>query len=110
MPVLKNGQTSTICGLGSWTHTAASTAMYTATVKTTNNASSSVSIVIAQTGSTSVSVTSTAPVASQTHEDLQKTFNCVAGDVITITVSSAAATDNQLNEVKSTVKVNLGMN
>lgn len=105
---LKASETNIIVGLGTYTHTVASTGMYEASATATVNPSSSLSITISQSGSASASITSIAPASSQGSIDVRKVFNCVAGDVITVAISSAAAIDNQLNTVKMLVNVHQG--
>lgn len=108
MAVIKASQTTVVVGLGSWTHTALVNSMYFASITCSEVTPSSVILTIAQTGSTSVSVSSSAPASTQKHIELQKIFNCQIGDVITFTLSSSAAIDNQLNTVKSILKINTG--
>lgn len=105
---LKDSESNVINGLGAYTHTCANTSMYYVDAHANMDTSSSLIITIAQTGSTSVSVSSAAPASSQNHVDLRKVFNCAAGDVITVTMSSAAAVDNQLNRVKTIVSMRTG--
>jgi hypothetical protein len=105
---LKAHQSNVICGLGTFTHTVASTKMYFASAVCNENPTSSVSITISQSGSTSASITSTAPTSAQQAISVQKVFNCVSGDIITVAVTSAAAIDNQKNTVKTIVRVNEG--
>ncbi len=105
---LKAFQSTTVVGLGTWTHTALNTSMYYVSCQSTENPPSSLSITISQTGSTSVSVTSTVPAAGQIAINLSKIFNCVAGDVLSVAISSSAPIDQQLNTVKSTIVVRIG--
>jgi len=97
-----------ICGLGTWTHTTLQTQPYFVKAICSENPPSSVSITISQSGSASVSVTSPAPTTAQGAITLSKQFNCVAGDILTVTLSSAAPIDNQLNTVETTVVVFAG--
>lgn len=105
---LKAQQSNVICGLGTYTHTITTTNMYKVKARATENPTSSLSISITQSGSTSATITSDAPAADQNNIVVSKVFNCVAGDVITVVISSAAATDNQLNTVKTTVAISEG--
>lgn len=110
MAVLKTKESNVICGVGgTYTHTVTVAGPVHAAMRTTINPSSSVVLTIAQTGSTSVSVSSASPGSTQTHIDLQKTFNCAVSDVITLTIVSSAAVDNQLNNVKTVATVNEGL-
>lgn len=106
---LRVSQSNVIVGLGTFTHTTLSSTMYNVTVRATEVPTSSLSITIAQSGSASATITSTAPTSAQGHVELQKLFNCASGDVLTITLSSSAPIDNQLNTVKSVVTINVGM-
>lgn len=108
MAILKNGVTSVLCGLGTYTHTAANNGMYYASARSTVNPTSGLILTLAQTGSTSVSVNSPAPSDSQTNIVLSTWFNCAIGDVITITLASSTAIDNQLNTVKSILDIHYG--
>lgn len=108
MATLKAHQSNVICGLGTYTHTVANSTMYKVQAHCEENPASSVSIVISQSGSTTATITSTAPASDQNHIEVQKVFNCVAGDVLTVTISSSAAIDNQLNTVKTIVNVSQG--
>jgi hypothetical protein len=105
---LKENQSNVICGLGTFTRTISNTNMYKVKARATENPTSSLSISITQSGSASATITSDAPAADQNNITVSKVFNCVAGDVITIVISSAAATDNQLNTVKTTVAISEG--
>lgn len=105
---LKAAQSNVINGLGSWTHTVATTAMYTAQSTTSVHLNSGLIVTIAQSGSTTATISSAAPAASQREIELRKIFNCVAGDVITFTYASSTPVDNGLNNVKSIAKVNAG--
>lgn len=105
---LKANQSNVICGLGAYTHVTASTGMYFASAHCEENPASGVIITIAQSGSTTATVSSPAAAAAQNHIELQKVFNCVAGDIITVTIASSSAIDAQKNTVKSIIKVNQG--
>lgn len=107
--VLKDSQANSIDGLGTFTHTTKNTGPYSVNILTTVNPASSLILTIAQTGSTSVSVSSPTPAAAQAHIELQKKFNCTAGDVITVTIASSAVIDEQLNTVQSIVLVRQGL-
>ena len=107
---LKDSEANIICGLGTYTHTVVlptgtTQAMYFMKADCLETPASSISITLSQSGSTTASVTSTAPSAVQQLCSVQNTFNCQAGDVLTCAITSAAAIDNQLNGVKTTVAV-----
>lgn len=102
---LKDSQANIIVGLGSYTHTTTHAGPYTVSAQCSENPTSSIIITISQSGSSSVSVSSIAPTDSQSHIELQKQFTCAIGDVLTVALVSAAAIDNQLNNVKTIVRV-----
>ena len=105
---LKAHETNIICGLGTYTHVCLNTSLYVMKAAASVQPGSSLSITISQSGSTTASVTSTAPAASQTIINVRNLFNCVAGDVLTCAISSSAPIDNQANTVSTLVKVNDG--
>ncbi len=105
---IKGAQTTSVAGLGVWTHTVATTQMYFASAQCLENPPSGITLTIAQTGSTSVSVSVASPAAAQEAINLQKIFNCVSGDVITFTIASSLDIDNQLNTVKTLLKITQG--
>lgn len=105
---LKASETNVAVGLGSWTHTTTQNGMYFASMSCSEVPPSSIILTIAQSGSASLSVSTSAPATSQGYIDLQQLFNCQAGDVITFTLSSAAEIDNELNTVKTIMKINPG--
>lgn len=98
----------TVEGLGAWTHTTLTTSMYTCHVRSTDISTSGLSITIVQSGSNSVTYTSTAPTTTQRHIEIAGTFMCVAGDVITITTSSSTLNDKLMNTVKTTINLRAG--
>lgn len=105
---LKAHESNVIVGLGTYTHVAASTGMYTMEATSSINPASSLSITISQSGSTTASATSTAPSSTQNNVSIRKIFNGVAGDVLTAAITSSNPNDQQLNSVKTIVKVNPG--
>lgn len=109
MAVLKNGISSAV-GLGVYTHTTANNGMYFASAIVNAVPITGVIITIAQSGSATVSVSSPAASDTQNHIELQKVFNCTAGDVITITLASSSAIDNGINNgVIGILRINQGM-
>lgn len=105
---LKDSRINIIDGLGTWTHTCSATNLYSGSIRCTVIPASSVILTIAQSGSTTVTVSSSAPAAAQQVINLQKIFNCVAGDVITFTIASSAAIDKALNGVESSIILHQG--
>ncbi len=108
MPSFKVSQSNVICGLGAYTHTVAATGPYFCKAQCSENPVSGLTITIAQSGSTTSTITSTAPTPAQTHVDVSKLFQCVAGDVITVTLASSTAIDGALNTVKTIVTLSQG--
>lgn len=103
---LKVSQSNVICGLGTWTHTVALTQMYNVLVRCTEHQGSAISIVIQLNGVTQA--TSTAPSQPQRAINISQLLNCTAGDVISVILSSSAAVDQQLNNVKTNIIVRQG--
>lgn len=103
MSVLKDSQATVVVGLGTYTHTCANTGIYNIAVQSSEIPTSSLAISIAQTGSVSHSVSSVAPTDQQSTLNLQTRFQCAAGDLITIVLSSSAGIDKQLNNVKTII-------
>lgn len=101
---IKDSETSSLSGLGTFTHTTASTGQYRIQVRSTMQPASSLAISIAQTGSASNSISSIAPTPSDTQVGLQGVFQCVAGDLITITLSSSAIIDQGYNVIRSIIQ------
>lgn len=94
-------------GLGTSTFTVPSTGVYYVSVQSTETPPTSLSIVVNQNGSPIY----TAPVITPTQSALQlkTSFPATAADVITVVLSSAAAIDNQLNTLKTTVALGNGL-
>jgi hypothetical protein len=91
-------------GLNTYTYTvtAAAAGLHYVKVRATEQTPSGLSIVINLNGSPLA--TSPAPTATQIHSEIQVlNFVCVASDVITVVVSSAAAIDALRNTVKTTI-------
>lgn len=109
MATLTKGQTI-IVGLGTYALTTTTTGIHNVIVTSTIDRSSALIITITQSGSASVSVSSVAPSTSQRHINLQQLLNIVSGDVITVTLSSSAPADNQLNQPKTLINIHVGAN
>lgn len=103
---LQTNQANVYTGLGTFTHTVAQTSMYYVQVTCTEVPASSLSIAINQ--NTVNQVTSVAPSSAQGSIALRTVLNCTAGDVIDVVLSSAAATDNQLNTLKTIITLGRG--
>ncbi len=72
-----------------------------------NPITSQLSIVVNQNGSPIY--TSTAPAVAQSALQFKKSFLASSGDTITVVLSSAASSDNQLSGVTSTISVGQGL-
>lgn len=98
---LKETKGNVICGLGTFTMTVTTAGIFMMSAVATEVPPSGLSITLAQSGSTSVSVTSTVLSATQNVLALQKLFNCAVSDVLTLTIASSTVSDEQLNTVKT---------
>lgn len=98
-----------ISGLGTFSHVTLASIMYTVLVRVTEIPDSSLQVTITQSGSTSVTVNAPLPVSGQNNINLRAQFNCVAGDLISVVLSSAAPIDNQFNNVKSSIYLRQGL-
>jgi len=65
---------------------------------------SALTITISQSGSQTISLSSAPATAQQLSISLQKAFNCAAGDIITVTVTSSAPIDQPPNMIKTTIQ------
>lgn len=106
--IIKVSTSNVICGTGTYTHTAAGTQMYTVVVRCTEVPTSGITFTLSQSGSASVTATSPTPSPTQNSITFSKTFNCVAGDILTVVITPSTANDNQLNTVKTIVVINQG--
>lgn len=117
-----------VAGLGTFSYTVPTGAagLYTLGCQSTlpyeqgtyNNSSvtpgvaSALQIVLSQSGSASVSITiggsATNPTPTQPAMGTSGRFQCVAGDVLSVVLSSSNAIDNQPNSVKSIVNLYQG--
>jgi hypothetical protein len=103
LTVLDN-QSTVFSGTGTVQHVAAQSALYRVSIRTTLPASSGLSVVIQQNGSTIVS--SATPTSTQLELDLQTVISCTANDTLAVVLSSSAAADNGLNVLKSVITFN----
>jgi hypothetical protein len=102
-----------VCGLNSYQYTVGSTAMHNCRIIVDHRDSSTMQITISQSGSRSATLASLTlpglPSGSpQPSTILQGTANCVTGDVITFTLTSSAASDQNTNNVKAKLNVHVG--
>ena len=115
---LFTNQPFVFCGLGTLTHTVASTEAGPCCVKVfvtetqpsnlDTTAASALSITVTQNGSTIYTSPTITP--TQLAQQFKTGFLAASGDVINVTLSSASAIDNLLNTVKSTVYFDQGNN
>src|SRR5271169_3835615 len=87
-------QSKVLSNLDTYNHTALLTSMYVVSVKLEENPPSGCIITIAQSGSTSTSISTSTPAATQNHVELRTILNCVANDVISVTLASSTAADS----------------
>lgn len=106
---MKVFQQSLVGGLGSNTIKIAVAGVHTVTTKTTCLTPSGMSVTIAQSGSTTSSVTTPATAESQTHIELNGKFNCAVGDVLTVTTASSAPVDQPPSLIKTTINIRQGV-
>lgn len=101
------GTAKVLNNLDTYNHTALLASMYTVECMLTETPVSAIIIVIKQNGSTVASLPS--PAATQSQMSLRAVINCAINDVISVTISSALAQDNQLNDVKAILKITPGL-
>jgi hypothetical protein len=110
--LLNTDQAQPFSGLGTWTFTVVTAGQYTLSCQATLPLGSNLQIVLAQTGSASNSVTvggsSTNPSATQPALGTSTKFQCAAGDVLTVTLTSSNAVDSLPNGVSGTINLFLG--
>lgn len=104
--ILTLNQSFMLTGLDTLTYTVPATGLYSVAVQSTEVPPSGISIVVKQNGSTVY----TAPTLSPTQSAIQfrQVFNFTAADAIQVILSSAAATDNAINNVKSNIIIQQG--
>ena|SRR5665213_2136149 len=102
-------QEKILTNLDTYNHTTASASMYTVEVKLSEVPPSGCTITIAQSGSTSNSVSTTAPAATQNHVELRTILNCAIGDVIAVTLASSAPIDQGPNAIRASLKISPGL-
>lgn len=106
---MKASQATTINGLTSSQHKVVTPGTYSITTRTTMVQPSAVVVTAAQTGSTSL--TYTTPTTSPQSGDTQLTglFNCAAGDLITVSVTSSASADQPPALLQTTINLRQGL-
>lgn len=104
--ILLLNQSQVLTGLDTMTYTIPATGVYSVSVQSTEVPPSGISIVVNDNGS----LVYTAPTLSPTQSAVQfrQVFNFTAAHVITIVLSSSAASDNLINNVKSNIIIQQG--
>lgn len=99
-------QSTVVCQLDTYNHTADATSPYTVKVSASDIPPSGLSIAIKLNGSTQV--TSIAPSAAQNHLDVELKMNCAMNDIIGVAISSAVASDTGPNAFKAIINIRKG--
>jgi hypothetical protein len=106
----------TFAGLNTYTYTIQTAGMHTCRIKTDHHQASNLTSTISQSGSFSGTLTTgtVQPIATpnntgQSSLILEARANCQPGDVITFTLTSSTANDQQLNTLKSNLIVTQGL-
>lgn len=94
------------CGLGTLTHTLASTGNYNVKVQLSENPPSGLSLVVNKNGSPIFTAPTITP--TQIAQQFKTAFQAAANDVITVVLSSSSQIDNNLNTVKSSISIGGG--
>lgn len=109
MVILQPESSTPFTGLGTFSITVPVAGDYTLECKATLLPPSGLQIVLSQTGSVSDSVTiggtATNPSASQQSLGTSTQFECAAGDVLSVALTSSAAADQLANSVKGIINV-----
>jgi hypothetical protein len=102
-------QASTMNGLTTDSCSIPTAGVYSITTRTNMVQPSGLVVTITQTGSASKTITSltTSPQSEDTETTGQ--FNCQAGDIITVAVTSSASVDQPPSLVKTTVNLRQGL-
>jgi hypothetical protein len=102
-------------GLNTYTYTVGSASMHTCRIEVDHRDTSTLSIAITQAGSVNATLaTATLPGSSNAAGSPQSAFilmataNCQVSDVISFVLTSSAAIDQGLNNVKARLKVTVG--
>lgn len=106
---MRVSQQSLVGGLGSNAFKVGVAGVHTVTTRTTCLTPSGLVISIAQTGSTSSSVSTPTTSPRQKHIELNGKFNCAVGDLLTVTTSSSADIDQPPSLIKTTINIKQGV-
>ncbi len=106
---MKVQQTSVSNGLSTDLHKVKSDGMYSIYAASTMDQPSGLVITLSQSGSQSVSVASdtTSPLALT--NGINHTFNCAAGDILSVVVTSSAAKDQPPALIRTTISLRQGL-
>lgn len=98
--------TKVISNLDTYNHTAAAASMYTVSLAMSEQPPSGLVIQIKQNGSTIA--TAPAPTAAQQVCQISTVLNCAANDLISVVISSAVPTDQNINAIKGILNIRQG--
>lgn len=99
-------QSKVISSLDVYNHTTEIASLYTVSLQLTEQPPSDCTIVIAQNGSTKLSVA--VPAAAQNHMEARVVMNCAASDLIAVTVASSTPSDITINSIKGILRITPG--
>src|ERR1700722_16353605 len=91
-----------LSGLNTDTHKVVTSGVYSIYVRTTDIPPSGIVITVSQTGSTSASFTTPTTSNLQNHIEINAKFNCAAGDILSVVLTSSAPADEPPNMIKTT--------
>lgn len=97
-----------MAGLNTETYTVEVAGVIKLSVRATEIPPSGAIITISQTGSTSSSFATSAPIAIQSQINIENLFNCAVGDVLSVVVSSSNTIDTSYSQIKSTITLKQG--
>ncbi len=100
---------TTLNGLQTSSYTATNPGPYNITTRTTMQYGSGVVVTATQSGSATTSYTMqvTSPVSSD--NQMTGKFNCAAGDLITVAISSSASVDQPPVDLQTTINIRQGV-
>lgn len=101
-------QSSVMNGLNTDSCAIPTSGQYAITTRTTMVEPSALVVTITQSGSVSRTLTSSATSPVSRHTEMTGSFNCVAGDIITVAVTSGASADQPPTLIKTTITLRQG--
>lgn len=102
-------QEKVLTNLDTYNHTTLTASMYTVQVMLMEVPPSGCTITISQSGSTTNSVSTAVPAATQNHVELRTVLNCAINDNIAVTLASSTASDTGPNAIKALLKITPGL-